>query len=1719
MRFLFIFFLLTYSLLFANISTPYSLKNNTKIEVVNNISFVDDITINNREFDSLEQEEIEFYAEDLIDGKVIIEGLLESEDKNTSVNSLFVEITTDGGKTWSRAKGHKIWEWSFKPKFNKVYKFSLRVVKDIIKFHDIEFEQLPKIAIKSIYPSTIPRGVIKTLQIRGEKFTPKLIFDFSSKDIIVLSSKFINKNNIELKIKSSKNSKVEVATLRYKKDKTKPFQVANVALWVVDKIRMTIPKLQCNKEPKTDAKIADINIEPKSIYEITPVIVDGATSQSAHAKVLEGYIPFLDDQTVLKWDIAGNTKPAQFVVNFYTPDKVKVKSFTITKNAHHGIGQLKLTPNQLYELYKKIPAKITHDSKNNAQKEKLLYYVDNFPGSRFLFWEVIAQSKIRSCKDYKLTKLAQSKFGALRMGAAPTGTSCDSRNQLLTATKKGGKKGEAFYPGDTLELYGEFSLENSPWRPTHLVIDWGNGEYDNLEIKDYDRNAALQCANVANGSFDCKLETTGQNQMIPFSIEHTYNQAGRFKVRVYVLPQEDISKIDSIAQKNKKQDAKELAQNNSEKPTYYATTNLIKNDGYKNIKFSSASSLNNMSKIVSSSDRIFEVYCNPLDIYIVKDPAATGPLSLELIKIYDFSTNNNITTFGNNTNLLTNTTNISYDKKVSYSKTIKNPFPSNKNHDKKAHTEVSSCDGVLLSRAKLSFHGQGYVKIIWKVDGVVVSESNMNIGPSTKRENLNYKDKSSWQKPINDELIINSVELPIQDIAKHTLSVSAQVIPDPTGSNIDISALDSILNKSKQNINYHHQSLPIIPKESIHFYPIFSSTKSSNTFLNKIKTSIGSVKNIKPYFVSDDGYYTVTKHSSSTPCTFKYPVEDGKFLKIFNIKNLKKTSNGYSGDANVLFYLNNTKLSAGVYFMPIHFKNWVVNEQNIVTKGKLITSQSRKIDNIEGMNITIKSLYTSPYKKLTAILDVQINSSSLFTASSGNKAKAHKWVDLKALLSYKGDWYISNQKLPITRIGWSLFNISSSSVAIDLSKENKKSLCGSKEFIGIDLGSKAKLYPYTFNLANDIKIDVKDWAITSNGLCGSIFNNKGFSHVFGDGKIGWKGLSVIANNHNLRANYKGFYVDMAWPKLHLNGGDVELNYKSNQDNESKVSINFDLSKTLNESYGATKLKIKKIKSFEKRKFDWGIATQSQLNYVDRDGKNKIVVDIDDIFFSIFSTVGFGKDNKEQTQIKLDKQTINLGGAVVDVNSVTLKANQAHGKSKKLDTKFIATLTLDKWSQTQANLTYELEKKSKNIVAYGPDISKFKPISRKYPEVNSMNNSTLKNLKYIPKASSAYYNLPNKTYYVSNLFDSLINHKNYIDIGVYPQIAGLNVNASNDDCSAMANDTFSAHVDTQYFGEGPSIAATFRYGTLNNKSYWLIFSQGTFMPGIPIFPAVSMYKLKGGAVWRFNPEDLAYGSGCNSTPNLNYGLGLAFGVGLEILSSDIAKIESTMVINPTEKKIGFYNISGQILKQIDIDEGKIEYVYGSHFQTILGAKVGLPKGEEYLSLDATNGKFGKIDLRLGGEYYLHIGTQEASNRIKGKLLIFDGDMYIMAGTDIKGVKAGLSTYFGFSTEGDSPCTKSRADCASIGVSTDTDFALSYSPFGFDLHKSQDFSVSACIDVGKTICINPSLSGYFDMSCCSSVKIAAGMELDLPYPAPDVGLYIGIVPVDFDVDIHW
>jgi len=1626
------------TLLLILTSVILSFANVTFIEKsANDIGFIDEVTINGREFDSLPKS-IEFYPEDLQDGKVVIGGILESESEKVPVKNLQVEISIDGGKSWNRVKGNSEWEWSFKPLVGKTYKLSLRVVRLFKK--NIPKTIRGKITyIASIKPDRLKKNTVQTLLIKGENFTKNMLLSLESQKVKILSVKFIDKNRLEAKVLVPEKTDMDVSALFFRNSKKEGWRKSIAHLWFVNVPKIAKDfKLKC--EQKTKSEVSKLHIKPKSIKETLYHNEDTPTSQSVHGDKVVGFIPFLDDQTKLKWDSNSNISPSYYIVTFYTVDKKKIKSIWIKSDKPYG--SLTLLPNQLYQIYKEIPEKFTpeNDPKKNEEKYILSFYTKNYPGARFLFWRVEAFNSIMGCKGIKIQKTAESKFGILRMGKAPTGVVCDDKNKFLSVTKvKGRGNDQTIFPGDTLELQGRFSLENSPWSPKNIVVDWGDGKFDVVDLGSYDRNKALTCEQLNTPSCTCNVENSGKNQMIKLRKKHIYQEAGRFKIRVYVLPVDELQNASQIAKSNRQNDMKSAFVDKKSKLCYYAMAGNIKSDIHKPYQISSFSSANKMIKSITSSDKIFEVYCNPLDVYIVKDPDATGPLKLTSLEITGFSS----------------------DKKDKE----RNRLLSAVHYA--SHTNVTLCEKVLFAKAKLLYHGHGYVRVSWFVDGVKMQEEEMELGPTKNRENLNYNNPSSWQKPIDETLYLLSSKLPLAKIAHHNIKVEAEVIADKTKDVSD------------------------------------QSVKSLYTIMNSTISSIG----FKRDRLFSSGSYDVKKSKKGEICFFKFPVENGKYLQIFDIKNLKKTGDKYSGDAKVLFHIANSYGGVGEYYMPFHFENWKSDKNAIITEGKLFASSKINIMTDAGVKLLVKKLRANIGKRVQISFDITLSNNSLFEANSKSPVT---WRDIDTPLSYEGDIYISGLKLPVTRIGWSLFNISSKNIIIDLSHKEGEGGCGglkNRRWVGINL-KEAKLYPYTFHLANSISFPIRGWIIDGSGVCGEFRDDSGFSHVFAKAKIGWKSLFVKAKNNTLKAKYGGFYLDMPWPKVKLKGKDVALDYTLSDKNGVEANIDLSSSETPEERYGFIDMKVLKIKNFAIINYDWGVFADVKFTFYDVSKKERIVTKVKDAFFTIYETVGFGKDNSDSVELPVKNQTINLGGSTLNIAKLLLKSYKKHGSDRKFKADFSAFITLEKWSQTSTHLLYELKRES-SLRASKLKIAAFKPVRRLYPLNKPMNESTLKDLKYIQKPTGSVHYAYFKNPYAPKS-----------DISLYPHIAGLSVNAGGGECSAMKNDTFSAHVNTSFFPGAPSVEATFRYGTLDNKAYWLVYCKLDHTH-IPIFPSVFLDMIKGGVCYRFDPDDMVNGSGCNSQPDTSYGLGFALGAGVIVSDEKLLRLETTMVINPTEKKVGFYDIRGTLLKQVDIKQGKIEYVYKSHFQTTLGAIVALPPGEKIIKADATGGENGKIDLYMGNDYYLHIGTK--NDPLKLKMLMFNGEGYMMAGSDIKGLEVGFHTFLGFSSLGDGiECKKSKANCASLGISERAEFNLNYDPFSFYMRNDSSFHARACIKFGKyigTACMGAGADGYYILGCCSPVKIIAGAKLDFS-PLPSVSAEVGIAPKTYlDVDIHW
>ena len=124
------------------------------------LSYLDYVTVNGQKIDNFDEQPIVFYLEDLRAGAVIIQGLLEAEQKTIPVTDLQVEISMNGGKTWKPAEGNARWRYKFYPAVGRGYDFSIRVVQNsMIKLPLVAGDKKQSPSLVPNHPPTTPTSL------------------------------------------------------------------------------------------------------------------------------------------------------------------------------------------------------------------------------------------------------------------------------------------------------------------------------------------------------------------------------------------------------------------------------------------------------------------------------------------------------------------------------------------------------------------------------------------------------------------------------------------------------------------------------------------------------------------------------------------------------------------------------------------------------------------------------------------------------------------------------------------------------------------------------------------------------------------------------------------------------------------------------------------------------------------------------------------------------------------------------------------------------------------------------------------------------------------------------------------------------------------------------------------------------------------------------------------------------------------------------------------------------------------------------------------------------------------------------------------------------------------------------------------------------------------------------------------------------------------------
>ena len=1215
-------------------------------------------------------------------------------------------------------------------------------------------------------------------------------------------------------------------------------------------------------------------------------------------------------------------------------------------------------------------------------------------------------------------------------GEGPTGTMCDPTNTVLQAlhgdedeeeSNSSDTDGLTFYPGDTVEIYGEFTLANCPWSisaspygsstsggasgaldtpsyydnpwetnvnpvssitsdsligaqsgsTSHLMkgpavtlpsFDTAGYEFNNVFIDWGDGTSETITAGLVNTK-DCTFipQNHSFTDLMKLSMQHSYSNSGSYSVRIYVIPIDDMGSASAIAALNNSSTAKYVPIDPASFRERILLASLTSNSGQSDGTISSAISASGsvIRPGEQESSRVYQVYCNPLDVHIVQDPDATGPLQLKSITLLEFSSESQAESSSSASQEMS-----AVQGSSSFTTSPAAQF------QQTADTTVYSCDIGLWTDAKLTYVGQGYIQLDWYLNGVILESSQEKVGPSELRTDLT-SDTSSWPEPIDSTVTFPSPQFPVEEMGRHTLKAVAKVIEDPTLSSTDSVSISSSLAGSSA----------VLPTSGSTLKTSFLSGSSSLSTIYQSNSITSQMSMNPPYrVVSAPKSYLVAQADEGTICQFHFPVADGSYFSVGSLSNL--TSNGansYSGSGVFLFNLPDSTSSVKEYFVPITFQNWTIDEDGMtVVSGSLDTVANKQLGHIGGINAQLSRLSGQATDRVDATFDLEIADTTLMVATSASAA-VQKWSAVSAPLTPAGDWYSPTQTLEQTKIGWSLVKIQSSNAHIDLSLTEGEKACQGKQpsgsgvdWIGIHLGN-AKVYPYTFHMEEQI-INAPDWGIVSSGICGHAHSDTAFDVPFGKagGSRGWESIDIWADKGVVTSEYGHFFVQLTWPTVRLFGDKVSLQYDGQTGGPQIDLSDVKADGAVEEPYGAVDLSCD-IRSFKQSGKTWGINTDTTFAFHNNQG-DEFDLTVPDLFFTIDNVAEY-----EGGILQLN-QNNKIGGADIYLTTSTVS-----GGTRSMVFTHKATLKLGQpLNESETSLSYSIFGQSgETMTSSGPQVGQLlEDIRFEFDGGgrDGLQTSTITGLTYNNSASGggqvASYGYPLRL-----ASSSSTSSDGWPDLDSQILLAGLMGANGNGICS---QDTFGGIVTTDLFGTYEA-SMTFRYGRLGNEPYWMTQAS---LSGIDIlvYTDVFLHAFYGGVGKNFSAEAIRNG-GCDGVPQQTGGLILSAGIDLTAVSEPTLLGSGSLTLDLGQESV---SIGLEGINLLGMDSGLSgEFTFKSDRFT--GSIIGDKK-----FLDGNVKIFGDAEIYLGeDDWHIHIGTDTAP--VNGSAFdLIKGTSYLMVG---------------------------------------------------------------------------------------------------------------------------
>ncbi len=1309
----------------------------------------------------------------------------------------------------------------------------------------------------------------------------------------------------------------------------------------------------------------------------------------------------------------------------------------------------------------------------------------------------------------------------------PGGVGCDEKNRVsltvdfrrpdgaehkvpkIKKDKKNSGQDHNIYVGDTVLLSGSgISITSSPWAVSaktdyqkksgqitdagysfnNVILDWGDGTWQSLQTE------AVPSADNKHTDLPGWQTTDAMN----FHTEHVYTDSGKFPIRIFVVPQDQMNQVDSIVKFHRYIPPNQAtsAGTGKEKNTEKSVQDLVSTP--------SPTGSGAMAEMEMPGSRIFMLYCNPLPITIIQDTDATGPLHLASVEITSFSSDDNTPV---NTGKFTPANGYGIQKKRGKKQQTQHknlsagvatgPISLSASDQKTGKaaitsfgedTRVSTCEGGLWARGKLHYYGQGYARVQWLVDGVVVKSRDMKIGPSKLRAGLQSSDKSTWGDPLLSDVRLDSPRLPVKDVGMHRMTITVSVIPDPTWSMVNSVAfrksLASLQSAGKTSAGTQQKTLvpmggrglrpSLLPNTTAQGTIRKSWRNGSETILDnlrKVTRNIGFKPGrnmfLPPYSViAPEKKYLVSKSTGDIPCRFLFPTREGTF-EVISLKQLKKQSNSYSGSGKFIFKLPDGPHSVSEHYAPITFDGWQAPDGEEISSGKLTQTLNEELPQLPGMRGTLTGLSGTAGDHVNAIMDMMVSDTTIRLTGA---EKPQQWIGVSAPITPEGDWYADSLTLGESMIGWSMTSIESKDVRLDLShgKGEAPHGNGGTDWVGINLGS-ATLHPYMFNLA-DVPLPVTGWNITADGLNGQA-ETGGFSHVFGEGSIGWSSLKINASHSGLNANYRDFFVEMAWPRIRITGKNTHYSYSPGSEVDVQLGLDGDLP-TVNEDYGTIAAVITP-KIFQHFDNGWGLMTDTEYSF--RDEQGEVFADgimVNDLLYTIYGTAEY---NGQAVPLNIKGQ---VGGADELISGVKVTAG---GKGEqRLGFDFTTEFSMEGIGRAEAPVhnLYGINRVSnRDPWSKGPEHPAEIVLKNHFPETNQAADNEYR-VKYSHGSSLVACRGRRPVLLAASSYQSVMS-----DGWSNTPLLAMSGGISGGGCG---NDTFGGHVDTHMFGANtPAIVGTFRFGTNNGSKYWLGFLQGDNLH-IPIYADVFIEMIQGGMAYNFDHDAFSRDGGFNACPTPGKGLLFSAGLGVSIAGNDDIKADGVLTIQPADS---FYEmlLHAELFDAADL-RGRLRYYHSAFDGELWGDINFLSDKVRIHAPEHSTGLHADPDM-----WFFHVGT--VTNPIQGHVMIIDGRVYLMLGNKDE-FKIGVED-------------TTRIDKSSGGFGIAANLVINgainigLSPLRLDgrfggnlngkfINPIKDIGIGLDADILIGCCSPPHFALGFDVSCCC-VKAGATIGL--------------------------